>query len=463
MNSRFLRHLQLLLAALDLVALNAVIFFCEYLFSANFTNGSHYIDYNYFRIFLILSWVLIAASYNIYQKKYIISFELFTRRTMYVFLCFLVTIGLYLFFTRHIISRLYVSAIIGLLPVALLLNRFVYLIIYQYLKRKNYLASKVMVIGYNSLAKKLVGYLEQDGINKEVVGYCEDGSNIEELSNYPILSNINNAIDACKEHGITEIYSTIAPEQNRQIYQLIHQADESCIRFRFIPDINLFVNKQIHVDYLHELQVVSLRREPLEDMGNRIKKRAFDIIVSSFTIIFILSWLVPIIGFLIWLESKGPIFFTQLRTGKDNKSFPCLKFRSMKVNNRSHELQAVRNDSRITKIGKVLRRTSLDEFPQFFNVLRGQMSIVGPRPHMLKHTDQYSPLIGKYMVRQFLKPGITGWAQVNGHRGETKTIGQMQKRVEYDLWYLEHWSPWLDLRIIFLTVFNTIKGDKNAF
>jgi len=217
------------------------------------------------------------------------------------------------------------------------------------------------------------------------------------------------------------------------------------------------------VEYLNEIPVISMRKEPLEDLGNRIKKRAIDLAVSSFVIVFFLSWMIPIIGLLILLESRGAIFFVQARSGKDNKSFPCLKFRSMKVNAASNELQATKNDMRVTKIGKFLRRTSLDEFPQFLNVFVGHMSIVGPRPHMIKHTNEYSALIGQYMVRQLLKPGITGWAQVSGYRGETKEVVQMQKRVEHDLWYLENWNPWLDLRIIFLTVFNTIKGEQNAY
>jgi putative colanic acid biosynthesis UDP-glucose lipid carrier transferase len=135
----------------------------------------------------------------------------------------------------------------------------------------------------------------------------------------------------------------------------------------------------------------------------------------------------------------------------------------MRVNDNANTMQATRNDARITKLGQFLRRSSLDEFPQFLNVLMGDMSIVGPRPHMLKHTADYSKIIDEYMIRQFLKPGITGWAQVNGFRGETKTLDQMKKRVEFDLWYMENWSLWLDVKIMFLTVFNTIKGEENAF
>jgi exopolysaccharide biosynthesis polyprenyl glycosylphosphotransferase len=219
----------------------------------------------------------------------------------------------------------------------------------------------------------------------------------------------------------------------------------------------------VHIDYLNDMPVLSLRKEPLDDVGNRIKKRFYDIVVSSLVIILILSWLIPIISLLIWLESRGPIFFVQQRSGKNGKTFNCIKFRSMKVNKEAHEKQAVKNDERITRMGKFMRKTNVDELPQFFNVWMGSMSIVGPRPHMLKHTDDYSKLIRQYMIRHFLKPGITGWAQINGCRGQTRTVKDMNDRVQYDLWYLENWSLWLDTRIILLTAFNMARGEKNAY
>jgi putative colanic acid biosynthesis UDP-glucose lipid carrier transferase len=357
----------------------------------------------------------------------------------------------------------FISVVLSSILISLLINRFLYLGIYYYFKKKLWLVSKVVIIGYNPLSKKLVDYLSEDSLNKEVIGFCEEYENVHELSNYPILSNVSNALEVCKLHGATEIYSTVAPEHNHALYQLIQGADDNCIRFKIVPDMGFFFKKQMHIDYLKEIPVISLRNEPLEDIGNRIKKRIFDIVISFFVVVFILSWLIPIIGLLIWLQSKGPIFFAQTRTGKNGKDFTCLKFRSMKVNRYANLRQATANDDRLTPIGKFLRRTSLDEFPQFLNVLRGNMSIVGPRPHMVKHTDEYSRLVGQYMVRQFLKPGITGWAQVNGYRGETRTLDMMQKRVEHDLWYLENWSLFLDMKIMAMTAFNTLKGDSHAF
>lgn len=183
---------------------------------------------------------------------------------------------------------------------------------------------------------------------------------------------------------------------------------------------------------------------------------------SLLIVAFILSWLYPLIGMLIKLESRGPILFKQQRTGRDNKPFWCYKFRSMRVNNESDDRQATRGDRRITRIGAFLRRTSLDELPQFLNVLQGHMSVVGPRPHMLKHTEQYSAIIDHYMTRQFLKPGITGWAQINGYRGETTDPRLMERRVAHDIWYLENWTAMLDVRIVFMTAINVITGEENA-
>ena len=191
-------------------------------------------------------------------------------------------------------------------------------------------------------------------------------------------------------------------------------------------------------------------------------KRAFDLVFSTVVLICSPVIFIPI-AIAVKLSSPGPVFFKQKRTGFKGKEFNCYKFRTMRVNADSDEVQATRNDPRKTRVGEFLRKTSLDELPQFINVFLGDMSVVGPRPHMVKHTLDYSKIIDKYMLRHLIKPGITGWAQVNGYRGETRELWQMERRVEYDVWYIEHWNFWLDIKIIFLTVFNAFKGEKNAF
>jgi putative colanic acid biosynthesis UDP-glucose lipid carrier transferase len=243
----------------------------------------------------------------------------------------------------------------------------------------------------------------------------------------------------------------------------MYQSEKECIRFRIVPNLSVFVTREVHIEYYGELPILSLRKEPLDDVGNRIKKRALDLGISLFVTVFILSWLIPLIGILILLESGRPIFFKQLRTGRDKKPFYCWKFRSMRKNKDADLRQASKDDNRITALGRFLRKSSLDEFPQFINVLRGEMSLVGPRPHMLKHTSDYSKVVNDYMVRQFIKPGITGWAQINGYRGEISNPEQIRMRVNKDLWYLENWTLWLDIRILFLTIYYIFKGDSKAY
>jgi putative colanic acid biosynthesis UDP-glucose lipid carrier transferase len=360
------------------------------------------------------------------------------------------------------LSRLFIIITLLSFGCALLMNRFIYLGINKYFMTKNYLIKKVIILGYNDTAKKLAKYFEEDGLNTQIIGFVEDKMNVRELTHYPILSDTNRALEIAKKYDVQEIFSTITPEQDNDIYSLMYQAEKECIRFRIVPNLNIFITRDVHIEYFGELPILSLRSEPLDDVGNRIKKRVLDIIISSFVIVFILSWLIPILGLLIILESRGPIFFSQLRTGKDKRPFKCLKFRSMKVNKEADLKQATQNDARKTKIGKFIRKTSLDEFPQFLNVFLGDMSLVGPRPHMVKHTSDYSKFVDEYMVRQFIKPGITGWAQIHGYRGEITNPEQIQMRVDKDLWYLENWTLWLDIQILFLTIYFVIRGDKNA-
>ncbi len=195
---------------------------------------------------------------------------------------------------------------------------------------------------------------------------------------------------------------------------------------------------------------------------NKVVKRVFDFVLSSFSLFFIfLSF--PLIWLIIKIQSPGPVLFTQERTGQDGKSFRIYKFRSMYINQCADKLQTTRDDPRKFPFGDFMRKTSIDELPQFWNVLKGDMSIVGPRPHMLAHTEMYSHLINKYMVRHFVKPGITGWAQVNGFRGETKELWQMEGRIKRDIWYMENWSIWLDIRIVWLTIKLMFRQDSHAY
>lgn len=463
MNRQFKYYLQLLLIWLDFFILNLIFFISRILFEEKIGVRDVY-SYVEFWVILNSFWLSLSFICRTYTYNNIINFDFFTKRTVQVYLLWIIAILLYLFFLRKFeISRFFIFTTVVIFPIGLSFNRFLYLGILYHFKTKEFLLNRILIIGYNETAKKLETYFEEEGINSQLLGFTEDEQNVTELSKHPILSNINNTIDIAKELNVEEIFSTITPEQNKYIYRLMNLAEKECIRFKIVPDLSLFINKPVYIDYIRDMPILSLRSEPLDDVGNRIKKRFLDVVISFFVVVFILSWLIPLLGLLIYLESKGPIIFSQLRSGKNNKNFRCYKFRSMKVNIESDEKQASKNDARITKVGRFIRKTSLDEFPQFINVLKGEMSLVGPRPHMVKHTSDYSKIVDQFMVRQFLKPGITGWAQINGYRGEITDPEQIKMRVSSDLWYLENWNIWLDIRIIFLTVYKVIKGDDKAF
>lgn len=463
MNKQFLRFLQSTLFCLDLVMLNLVFIACHFVFKESLPE--QYLTYHYqYWIWINIIWFICVWLGGVYGEKNILSFELFFGKTIKVYLFWFSFLILYEFFTgEFILSRLFIFSLIFAFGFGLIFNRFAYIGLKLYFKKGNKYVKRILIVGYNNTAKKIASYLEMEGINTEIVGFTENEDSVTELSHYPILSDIRSTVEVSKKYKVDEIFSSMTPEQNSELYSIIQEAEHECIRFRIVPDFSVFIKGPFFVSYLNDMPILTVRSVALDDFDNRIKKRIFDVLISSFVILFILSWLVPLLSLLIFIESPGPVFFSQFRTGKNKKSFLCYKFRSMKINKNADLQQASKNDDRITKIGRFLRRTSLDEFPQFINVLIGTMSIVGPRPHMIKHTDDYSKLVDQYMVRHFSKPGITGWAQVNGYRGEITETHEIKNRVYYDIWYLENWSLLLDIKIVFLTVFNVLKGEKNAY
>lgn len=257
-----------------------------------------------------------------------------------------------------------------------------------------------------------------------------------------------------------ELYLCISRKEKDVIERTAQLCTQRMVKFYYVPVSTELLN--LEPTLFGEHQVFSTYVSPLEDPLNKVIKRFFDIILS---IIFLIPCAIifPVVACIIKKQSPGPVFFRQRRTGLVGHDFYCYKFRSMHVNNDADRVQATEDDPRKFAFGNFMRKTNIDELPQFWNVLRGDMSIVGPRPHMLSHTEQYSHLIDKYMVRHFVKPGVTGWAQVTGFRGETKYQWQMEGRVERDIWYIQHWSIWLDLRIIWMTVKSIFVHDKNAY
>lgn len=289
------------------------------------------------------------------------------------------------------------------------------------------------------------------------VGYISD---IEHYDKDVYLGHYRDLDELARRHNINMILVT-NPKffTEKKTKKLLAMCNKSGLRVRYVL-MNNYWSLEIPKGSMSEdfLEIFNPQEIPLDHLSYRIQKRGFDILFSSLVILFVFSWLFPLLAIVIKLTSRGPVFFIQERTGINNKTFKCYKFRTMSVNKESDTKQAEKNDTRITPLGSFLRKSNMDELPQFLNVLLGHMSVVGPRPHMLKHTDQYSALIEHYKERHFVKPGITGWAQVNGFRGLTDELWKMEKRVEYDMNYLEKWNFLWDLRIIYLTVMG-----KNAY
>lgn len=415
-----------------------------------------------------LLWVASAALCKLYKSGAQVEMGIITNRTIKTIV---VNVSLQmLLFT--LVSNIAMPAHIMLsimctYSFSILISRFFITDLIEFFVRKARLHKKTAIVGYNETAIQLAQMLQQKKSTYLFEGFFDNnqtgGLHFSVDAQGQIVGSIEHCIDYAVKNDIREIYSTILPEQNLEMQKLVEVADQHCVRVKFVPASRFDKAGLHHVEYFDKLPVISLRAEPLQNLSNRMVKRAVDIAVSSFVMVFILSWLVPIIGIIIKLQSKGPVFFKQQRSGKDNETFWCYKFRSMTVNSNSDKMQATKNDARVTRIGAFLRKTSLDEFPQFWNVFIGDMSIVGPRPHMLVHTEMYSAIINKYMIRQFLKPGITGWAQANGYRGETQDVELMKKRVEHDIWYMENWSPKLDLIIFMRTFFSIFLKEENAY
>ena len=464
----FSHYFPLIIALIDVLALGLAVLLSTITRFGKIQNqgsGGEYFD---FLALAPIIWFLIAGQNKLYTFARIDSIDKQIRKTVYTlmlyFSCMFVVI-VALDFDQ--ISRLWLFyfslyLIIIVILVRILFNR----VLINYRKRGgNY--RKIIVVGSDKISTTLYNYLERNiAFGYRVEGYFTPYAQYfkESLTgNMKNLGNASQVLDYLKANTIDEVFWKVGQEEDPQLKEIIDYCENNLIRFKLIPYFGIPISgRQPNIDSYRGIPVVTLRKEPLQLPFNRMVKRLFDFVFSLVVLALIVPLIFPWVALAIKLNSKGPIFFKQLRSGENNMQFWCYKFRTMAVNELSDKLQANKNDARITRVGKFLRKSNFDELPQFFNVLRGEMSVVGPRPHMLKHTKDYSKLVSKFLVRHFAKPGITGWAQVTGHRGETNEVSDMQKRVEADIWYVENWSFVLDIRIIFMTVRNMIVGDENA-
>ena len=318
-----------------------------------------------------------------------------------------------------------------------------------------------------TLGYKVNGYYGDDNLTETIEALeKEEGIDLSEMKSLERKGSIGDMLDAMARHEDLqlgdEVYVCLSRRERDVIKKLSRYCDYKVVRFYYVPVSVESIGLNLKRELLDDIEIYTTYENPLQSVGNRLLKRTFDIVMSLFFLI-PTAVIFPFIWLIIKIQSPGPIFFKQARTGIDGKTFYVLKFRSMHVNKDADKLQATKNDPRKYPFGNFMRKSNIDELPQFINILKGDMSFVGPRPHMLAHTEQYSALITKYMVRHFVKPGLTGWAQVTGFRGETKELWQMEGRVKRDIWYMEHWSIWLDIRIIWMTFKTIFIHDKNAY
>lgn len=324
--------------------------------------------------------------------------------------------------------------------------------------------SRFVIVGTSRSGCDLYRFLTtHDPLANQFLGFFSDSPSADYDVQHMVRGRLADLKDFCLRECIDEIYFALPLNQPELIQELSSFADDHFIGFRIVPDFEGTLHKGVNVHYDGRSPIITVRRQPLAFQMNRIAKRLFDLAFSGFVIVGVFPIVLPILALLIKLDSPGPVFFKQMRPGKRNKLFPCYKLRTMRTDHGKTELQATKGDDRVTRVGRFLRASSLDELPQFFNVWLGHMSVVGPRPNMLSQLEEYSKRIRVYQQRHSVTPGITGYAQVNGFRGETRADGSMEKRVEYDLKYAEDWSLLLDVQIIAKTVWNMIVGEKNAY
>jgi len=318
-----------------------------------------------------------------------------------------------------------------------------------------------IVIGFDDSSKNIIKLFK----NKSNLGYKYLGFFSDKIyKDKEYLGNLDAIYEYAKKQVVDEIYCSLSSLNQKQIKRINKFALDKDIILKLIPDGNELYSKNQSIEYYDDsLLVLNVNKLPFEFTENFYLKRFFDILFSIFVCLFILSWLIPILWIIVKLESKGPLVFKQDREGLNGKEFTCYKFRSMRMNKQSNKIHTTKNDVRITKVGAFLRKTSMDELPQFFNVLLGEMSVVGPRPHLETLSLEYQKDVDNYLKRHIVKPGVTGLAQVGGYRGEIKKKSDIKNRVRLDIFYIENWSFFLDIKIIIQTVLNVFKGEDKAY
>lgn len=390
--------------------------------------------------------------------------QIVLRTLRNVFLFSLLSVTLLVLSDIEIQSRRFFLSYFLLLALCLVSYRLFFRYCIQHYRSRGGNSRTVVYLGSTENMAELYHEMSSNATTGyRILGYFDTAPNAKFPASCTYLGKPEQVIDYLSSHRINQLYCSLPSALSGCIVPIINYCENHLVHFYNVPNVRNYLRHRMYLDMIGSVPILSIHKEPLAKNENRLLKRAFDVAASLLFLCTFFPIIVAVAGPLIKLTSPGPVFFRQRRNGLNNKEFWCYKFRSMKMNPEADLLQATPDDPRKTRWGDFMRRTNIDELPQFINVLLGDMSIVGPRPHMLKHTEEYSHIINKYMVRHFIKPGITGWAQITGFRGETRTVEQMEGRIKADIWYMEHWSFLLDLYIVYKTVTNTLHKDRKAY
>lgn len=410
-----------------------------------------------FHSYISLAWFIISFRTEFYLIYRYFKVTQILNRLIRQFLIYALIVYAFIgFFKQPNMSRLALAQYISLVFVMVSLHKLLsYFLLMRYRERLKGNIRRVVVVGRNQKADQLISVFRE----RAEFGFRY----LKQFDPRGRDFKLEDCFDFILAHKVDEIYCSISELENEEITRFINFADNNLKILKFLPDNKNIYSKKLKFEYYDYLPILSLRDIPLHNPFNALVKRSFDIIFSLLVIFGLLIWLTPVLAILIRLESRGPLYFVQKRSGLDNRDFNCYKFRSMALNRNADNQQARKGDLRVTSIGRFMRKTSIDELPQFYNVIFGNMSVVGPRPHMLKHTDEYSHKVDKYMVRHLVKPGITGLAQVRGYRGEIENDIDIQNRIKFDVFYIENWSLALDLKIIVQTILNLFRGEDKAY
>ena len=427
--------------------------FLYFLTPQTYTNGYYILHYN-------ISWLLITYGLSYYTRKRKERFFTNIQKVVQLYLIY----GLAYFALFGITGRIYKSLEHQLFVYFLICTALTaYRVFFFWLRKKYRLwggnSVKVVVIGRDKNLKKIRKVFDEPELGYRYMGYFDDKKSKSPTFLGPVMDSFLYIL----ENNIDEIYCVASKFNNKELRNLIDFADNNLIRIKIIPDNKEIYSRGMFIELYETVPVLNLRRVPLDTLFARVTKRAFDLFFSSLVIVGILSWLTPIMYILIKLESPGKLYFKQKRHGFKRKTFSCYKFRSMTPSSDADSKMATKGDMRVTRVGRVIRKTSIDELPQFLNVFLGDMSVVGPRPHMESHTHDYEVSVDKYLVRHFVKPGITGLAQIKGYRGAIGEKKDILNRTKLDIFYVEKWTLRLDVQIIAQTVVNAIRGEENAY